>query len=250
MASYLLRFDDICPTMNWNVWGEIEQILVEAQIKPILAVIPDNQDPQLYFSDPNPHFWDHVRRWQQMGWTIGLHGYQHMFVTDNPGIIGLNKRSEFAGVTPFEQAFKLQTAISIFGHEGVHPDVWIAPAHSFDRITVELLKVWNIYIISDGLFFYPYTDDQGMIWIPQQIWGFIPIPFGVWTVCFHHNTWGQKDVSDLRRNINRFAVSITSISEVFDEFKQGKPTFLDLLISKIWLFHILKGRAIRSQINW
>src|SRR5688572_15384620 len=40
--QYLLRFDDICPTMNWRVWAEIESVLIQREIKPLLAVVPDN----------------------------------------------------------------------------------------------------------------------------------------------------------------------------------------------------------------
>src|ERR1700676_5179596 len=75
-VKFLLRFDDICPTMDWKIWNEVETILVEEGIKPILAVIPDNQDETLHDAEPNRHFWDRVRSWQTRGWTIGLHGYQ------------------------------------------------------------------------------------------------------------------------------------------------------------------------------
>ena len=45
---YLIRFDDICPTMNWVIWTEIDEILTTEGIKPILAVIPDNRNPVLF----------------------------------------------------------------------------------------------------------------------------------------------------------------------------------------------------------
>ena len=44
-AKYILRFDDICSTMNWNKWNSIEDILIKHNIKPILAIVPDNKDP-------------------------------------------------------------------------------------------------------------------------------------------------------------------------------------------------------------
>ena len=46
-TKYLLRFDDLCPTMNWKIWSEIEAVLLERRLKPVLAVVPDNQDPGL-----------------------------------------------------------------------------------------------------------------------------------------------------------------------------------------------------------
>src|SRR5882724_6605764 len=86
-GKFLLRFDDICPTINWDVWQKLEDIMVEEDITPILSVIPDNQDPLLHDCEPNEHFWERVRTWQARGWTIGLHGYQHRYVNTDPGIV-------------------------------------------------------------------------------------------------------------------------------------------------------------------
>src|SRR2546422_4041289 len=61
-AKYLLRFDDLCPTMNWDVWSEVDGILRDADVKPILAVVPDNRDEKLQCGEPNSHFWEHVRQ--------------------------------------------------------------------------------------------------------------------------------------------------------------------------------------------
>ena len=46
-ATYLVRFDDICPTMNWEAWEQVENVLVSEGIRPILAVVPDNRDENL-----------------------------------------------------------------------------------------------------------------------------------------------------------------------------------------------------------
>ena len=72
-ARYLVRFDDLCPTMNWANWRVLEAMLLQAGISPILAVVPDNRDPKLVAGPPAPDFWDHVRAWQARGWAIGLH---------------------------------------------------------------------------------------------------------------------------------------------------------------------------------
>src|SRR4051812_37414770 len=97
-ARYLIRFDDLCPTMNWEIWAEIETFLLRNKIRPLLAVVPDNRDAKLVAGPARPDFWSEVRKWQDWNWTIGLHGHTHQFVTDYPGIIGLHRRSEFAGV--------------------------------------------------------------------------------------------------------------------------------------------------------
>src|SRR5262245_50629556 len=111
-ARYLLRFDDICPTMNWDVWDQIDAILCAEGVTPILAVVPDNQDQELKVSPPNPRFWDRARDWQARGWTIGMHGYEHRFVTSESGILRVNRFSEFAGLPAAEQERKLRAGLS------------------------------------------------------------------------------------------------------------------------------------------
>ena len=52
----------------------------------------------------------------------------------------------------------------------VHPKVWIAPAHTFDKQTIiALKKETEIKIISDGTSIFPFKKGN-MIFIPQQLW--------------------------------------------------------------------------------
>src|ERR1051326_9565196 len=90
--QFLLRFDDICPTMRWDMWSEIEKRLIQYDIKPILAVVPDNRDPVLQVDRPRRDFWVRVRRWQEQGWTIALHGYQHLYVAKAGGLVTRRKK--------------------------------------------------------------------------------------------------------------------------------------------------------------
>jgi predicted deacetylase len=230
-AKFLLRFDDMCPTINWPVWQKIEDIMVEEGVRPILSVIPDNQDPKLHESQPNKDFWDRVRTWQARGWTIGLHGYQHRYVTKESGIIGLKHYSEFAGVPAAEQRMKLERGVEIFAREGVRPDLWVAPAHSFDENTVQILGSLGIRTISDGLSLYPYRDSRGMIWVPQQLWRFRAVPSGVWTVCIH-----------FRQRVREYKQSITSLPAVVQEYSWRKHSILDGVFGELW--HL----AIRTKV--
>src|SRR5579864_348716 len=139
-GKLLLRFDDICPTMNWAVWQELEAILSDAGVKPLVAVIPDNRDPAFHLAAPRRDFWDNVRLWQARGWTIGVHGYQHLYVTRSSGLLGINAASEFAGLPFQEQERKIRLALGIFRSEGIEPKVWVAPGHSFDTTTIRALS--------------------------------------------------------------------------------------------------------------
>jgi hypothetical protein len=139
------------------VWTEIESVLVRRQIKPLLAVVPDNQDPVLQVDAPAADFWNRVRAWQEWGWTIALHGFQHRYVTRNAGIAAVRKKSEFAGLSAEEQWEKLRRGVDIFEREGITPRVWIAPGNTFDATTVSLLPEIGIRIICDGYFRFPYV---------------------------------------------------------------------------------------------
>jgi peptidoglycan/xylan/chitin deacetylase (PgdA/CDA1 family) len=245
-ARYLLRFDDICPTMNWEIWAEIEKILTGFKIKPILAVVPDNQDSHLQVAPAHPDFWQQVRRWQSQGWTIGLHGYQHRYVTAEAGIIGFNNYSEFAGLPSAEQEAMLQKGLAIFQHERVRADVWIAPAHSFDTATVTVLKELGLHFINDGFFVFPRVDN-GILWVPQQLWDFRPMPFGVWTVCFHHNEWTPEEMLRFRYNIRQYKGFIASFNEISEAYQGHHHRRIELGINWLFRMAMVAKRKIRQR---
>ena len=243
-AKYLVRFDDICPTMNWGVWNRIEELLVRYEIRPILAVVPDNQDAVLQVDPAEGRFWDHVRRWQARGWTIGLHGYQHRLVTSVPAIAAPNGCSEFAGLPTEQQKTKLRRALDIFARENVVADVWIAPAHSFDAKTVAALRNFGIKVICDGFFLWPHTDNLGVFWIPQQLWGFRPRPTGVWTVCYHLNAWGPAEISTFEQNLERYHRAILNVDAIRDRYASRQKGLVDRVFPGV--YHCVRMLTTRA----
>jgi predicted deacetylase len=211
----LLRFDDICPTMNWKAWVAIEAAMAERSIKPILAVVPDNRDPTLMVDAPVRDFWERMRQCQARGWTMALHGYQHVYTTKNAGLAGRRKKSEFAGLPEAQQEQQLYRGLEILQREGIRPTVWIAPGHSFDGTTVSLLRRRGISIINDGIFRYPHRTNDGTLWIPMQ-WhdSIVPLGNGVWTICYHINRWGSAEVTSFGRNLDRHLHHIVSVDDV------------------------------------
>jgi peptidoglycan/xylan/chitin deacetylase (PgdA/CDA1 family) len=242
-ARYLVRFDDLCPTMNWQMWEEIEAALVAADVRPLLAVVPANEDRTLMVAPPADDFWARARGWQARGWAIGLHGYQHRYVTREAGLVPLNDRSEFAGVPAEQQADKLRRAVEIFRRERITPDAWIAPGHSFDAATLAALKQVGIGVVSDGFFLHPHRDPDGMLWIPQQLWGFRYRPFGLWTVCHHHNGWTAADLTRFRRDLTDYRERIVGLDELRGPRSTRRRTPWDELLSRAWLaVHLRKAR--------
>jgi len=232
-ASYVLRFDDICPTMNWAMWRQIEAALTDAGVSPILAVVPDNQDPELAVGPVRENFWAEVRGWQQRGWTIGLHGYQHRYITRNAGIIGRNCYSEFAGLPYESQLAKLKNGMAIFARERVWPAVWVAPAHSFDGHTLQALAECGLTTVSDGYSALPHTDARGMFWIPQQLGRMRELPAGVWTVCHHHNHWSPEELTRLRSDLARYRGRFSTVAQLEQRYYNRPEQWMDRMSASL-----------------
>lgn len=247
-ARYLLRFDDICPTMDWAIWEQVEQILIATGARPLLAVVPDNRDPELCIDPPRADFWARVRHWQSLGWAIGLHGHRHRYETRDAGLVGINTRSEFAGLGRELQAGKLRQALAIFRQHGVRADAWVAPGHSFDAVTVELLAEMGLGVISDGYFWRPVRIG-GCLWVPQQLWRFRHFPGGSWTVCMHANTFRERDLDELKRALGRFRSRLVSLDDVMAAPLQARPPALaDRAFAWLWRSAI-KGKRWIGQVR-
>ena len=246
-TGFVLRFDDLCPTANWPVWDHVEELLGEFDVRPIVSVIPDNRDKALLVSRPGENFWDRVRSWQSRKWTLGLHGYQHCYLTKKAGLYGRSAASEFAGL-PYEvQEIKLQNAVRIFNQRGVKPEVWVAPAHSFDVNTVDILLRMGVRVINDGYALYPHQDERGMLWIPQQVGRFRNLPIGIWTICFHFNRWKDNDLKQFRADLQRFRPQILSVDDVLQLCK--RQTWVHAGAARLLDAGLRIGRPIREGLK-
>lgn len=238
-ARYLLRFDDICPSMNWRAWDAVERVLLDYQLHPILAVIPDNRDDTLRVSAPDERFWARVRTWQGRGWTIAMHGWQHMFVTNNAGILQVNRYSEFAGLSWDEQEMKIRAGLEVFRREGIRSKIWVAPAHSFDEVTLQVLAGSDVRYLSDGFFLLPHVDRFGMTWIPQQLWSFRWRPHGVWTICFHINRWTTTEILDFKESVKRYGQKISDFSRIVSQYDGRQESLFDSAAARIYRSAVL-----------
>jgi hypothetical protein len=234
--------------MDWDKWAIIEKILIREKIEPILAVVPDNKDKDLMVGEVHSGFWNAVRSWQGRGWVIGVHGYQHTYVTDRAGLIGIKNRSEFAGLDETEQESKLNNALALFQRQAVTPEVWVAPGHSFDAITLRVLKRMGLDVVSDGLYLSPNIDSHGIKHIPQQLWRFWPMPFGLWTVCYHHNDWTRRDFDRFESDVERYRNHITTLRQVLQTHRIRNRRVSDRLFSSAWLLALQSRSTLRKFI--
>lgn len=247
-ARFLLRFDDAAPGMAWSVWDRVEALLDRHGVRPLVAVVPDNRDPNLAVEPEAPDFWDRVRGWQDKGWSIGLHGHTHVYATDRAGLVGLNRRSEFAGLPQDQQEAKLRAGLAVFAAHGVRADAWVAPAHSFDRATLLALDRVGLRVVSDGFHARPATDRHGIAWVPQRLWRLEPRWRGVWTVCHHVNGWSDADVAAFGQDLERFAGRFASLPDAVADAAHRRLGGLDRVAAWSWRTRLrTRQRAARVR---
>lgn len=186
--KYLIRLDDACPTMDKAKWQRIFDILDRYGVRPMVGIIPHNEDPMQEIDAPDEEFWDKAKQWQQKGYAIALHGYNHCYIS-NKGMEGLNplwSRSEFAGVSLEVQKQKIRDGFKILSSNGVKPKYFFAPSHTFDENTLKALReCTDIRIISDTIATKPYQKDE-FVFLPQLGGHCTEMKIlGVWTFCLH-----------------------------------------------------------------
>ena len=233
-TKYLIRLDDACPYMDRKKWQRMEDILDKYGIKPLVGIIPSNADPKTMFEPEDPHFWTKEKKWEEKGWIIALHGYDHVYCSNEGGINSLWERSEFAGVPLDIQIDKIRKGYAVLRAHGIEPKVFFAPSHTFDMNTLEALrKETNIRIISDTIGRYPYRKDD-FYFIPLLAGHFAKMPVsGIYTSCFHPNTMEDGDFRSLEFFLGAYKDHFIRFDDI-DLSKYKSKKMVDRLLS--WLF--------------
>tara|TARA_X000001036_G_scaffold144237_1_gene137042 strand:- start:176 stop:940 length:765 start_codon:yes stop_codon:yes gene_type:complete len=210
----LIRLDDIAENMNWNLMNKCEELFDKYQIKPILGVVPLNKDPELKTWPLNNSFWETVRRWQNKGWEIAMHGCHHLYEaeTNKKDIFNYGGKSEFFGKNLSIQINKIKTGKNKFNSEKIKIRSFFAPNHTYDKNTFEALKKNEIFNVIDGYGLMPYKK-FGMVFVPQLFYKEIFIPFGIQCTQIHLNYWKDKDFEIFKN----FIVKNEKKSITFDE---------------------------------
>jgi len=243
-AQYLFRFDDLCPTVSRERWRRFRLLIEEFRLQPILAVVPENRDPALQISLPDPTFWNQMRALESAGATIGLHGYRHLCQSRNGGLFGLDRTSEFAGVAAETQRGWIRDGLGILRSYGLNPRIWVAPRHGFDQHTIEALRAEGIHLLSDGFARIPFLRN-GVTWIPQQLWSPVDKGKGLWTICVHANTACEGEMERLCGILAARATQFTSIDQVLIRFQPATLTLPERLQAEAALWRLKSSRAVR-----
>jgi predicted deacetylase len=245
-AQYLLRFDDLCPTMHHGHWMRFVPLIREFGIRPILAVVPENQDLNLRVSETDPEFWARMVAMEAAGATIALHGFRHLCHSMGKSLVPLREHTEFAGVAEATQRQWIQAGLRILRERGLSPKMFVAPRHGFDQLTLKVLRKEGIPVLSDGLARVPFVRG-GVTWIPQQLWEPVEKKKGLWTICLHVNTARSSAVDQLRSFLERHAAQFTSVQRVMTELQPQELGVTERLYEAISMRKIQFSRSRRKQ---
>jgi len=235
-TGFLVRLDDIAENMQWEFMDEAEKLFDKFKIKPVLGVIPNNNDPELLsYPKKNIDFWNKVRIWKEKGWEIGMHGNNHVYDSycDKIDYLGHGGNTEFCG-QPFDnQLSKIKEGLKKFKEEKIPIRTFFAPNHTFDENTLSALKECGIFDVLDGYGIMPYKENK-IRHIPQLFYKIIKLPFGIQTIQIHLNYFKKNDFVEfaafIEENTNKIITYDQAISKVNNNFFY---TFIRVLTKKI-----------------
>ena len=234
MRQFIIRLDDACEKRDVEKWDAIENLLDKYNVKPLVGVIPHCEDPAMEEYPIDTDFWDRVKAWHEKGWVIAMHGYNHVYGTQQGGLNPVHKRSEFAGEILEVQQGKIRQGVAIMREHGIDPKVFFAPSHTFDENTLEALKSEsNIRIISDTIAGKPYQED-GFTFVPQQSGRVRNLPFAVTTFCYHPNTMNDENFEELRIFLEKNSERFICVNENLST--KRKRGVIDSVLQKIYLW--------------
>lgn len=231
---YIMRLDDASEYMDLDQWLRMEALLDKYNIKPIYGIIPANKDSELLKYKRVENFWGIMNSWKGKGWIPALHGYSHVFETEEEGINPINKKSEFAGVEFEVQCKKIRDGFQILEKNGIHVKVFFAPAHTFDRNTIRALKnETDIRIISDTISDDIYYEND-IYFVPQQSGYCRELPFKTVTFCYHPNLMNDKDYFELEEFLRKNSKKFISLNDI--ELIKRRFSFKDMIIRKLYFW--------------
>jgi predicted deacetylase len=245
-AQYLLRFDDLCPTLPAEHWKPFRNLIKHYKLRPILAIVPENRDAELDQAPADPNFWDNMHRLEDAGATVALHGYRHLCQSAGKNLVGIHPWSEFAGVKYETQRQWMDAGLQILRGKGLHPKLWIAPRHGFDRNTIRSLRELGLGYISDGFARMPFRQ-YGITWIPQQLWGPAPKKKGLWTICIHPHTATRNDAKRLECFLEDCGNQFTSFDRVTSEFESKRLGIAERVYQRITLERVRRRSRRRLK---
>jgi len=236
----LIRFDDIAENMNWHLMAKCEKLFDELNIKPVMGVIPNNEDKDLLFYPKKENFWQIVKKWQLKGWEIAMHGYNHIYDNDTnkKDFFEYGGKSEFYGHSLESQLNKIKKGLEIFKKNEIKIRTFFSPNHTYDLNTFEALKLSGINEVIDGYGLKPYLENN-IKFIPQLFYKPFFLPFGIQTTQIHLNYWTENEFNKFSKQIYKNKKKVISYDDAL-KLLSGKS-------SDKFLNNIIKGILILKR---
>lgn len=228
-ARYIFRMDDICETMHWGKFNALMSIFGQYNVVPLLGVVPQNIDPFLKVDQENVNFWQVVKTLSDEGRIeIAQHGTYHDYVSSSKGILarrfGFPARSEFSGLSYQEQKEKLDIGRGLLKKHGIISNVFMAPSHSYDEVTLTALQDLGFTTITDGVALFPYRE-HGLLFVPQIHWAPKTRTHGISTICLHSNEMSFGQIEMVKKFLLDNSGAVIRFSESVNYIKAYSPTF-------------------------
>jgi len=214
-TGILIRFDDIAENMNWNLMERCEDLFKKYSIKPVLGIIPNNQDKELLEHPVNNQFWDKVRNWENIGWEIAMHGNTHVYDSRSNkknDYFNYGGGSEFFGHSLEDQTLKIKNGLQKFSQENIKIRNFYAPNHNYDQNTFIALKNCGINEVIDGYGLMPHKENN-IKFIPQLFHKVVALPFGIQSTQIHLNYWNEEDFNNFEKFIEKYANQIITYDQ-------------------------------------
>lgn len=197
-----IRMDDITPDMDFEKFYRVKKMLDTYQIKPLIGVVPYNRDSNLKKNPKLDDFSTFLKLLQDEGYVIALHGCYHVYSTCKKGLFPLNDFSEYAGVAYEKQDEMIRKGKACLKEWGIDTDIFMAPAHTFDKNTLKALTVNGFRRITDGFGKRPY-ERSGLIFYPiaAKRSECFSDKEGYTTLVLHTNMMEEKDFQKLEKQL-------------------------------------------------
>ena len=231
----LIRFDYIAENMNWHLMAKCEKIFDELNIKPVMGVIPNNQDKDLLVYPKKENFWQIVKKWQLKGWEIAMHGYNHIYDNDTnkKDFFEYGGKSEFYGHSLNSQSKKIKKGLDIFKKNNIKIRTFFSPNHTYDFNTFKALKLSGINEVIDGYGLKPYLENN-IKFIPQLFYKPFFLPFGLQTTQIHLNYWTENEFNKFSELIYKNKKKIVTYDDALKLLsKKSGDKFLNKIIKEI-----------------
>lgn len=214
-TKIVFRIDDVCHNMKWKSFFKVINLFKKYKIKPILGVIPNNKDKDFKkYPKCKFNFWKKIYYFQQSGYEIAIHGYQHIYsAMSNNDYLNHGGNTEFSGYSYQNQLQKLTRAKKIFNKNKIKVETFFAPNHTFDINTIKALNNINIKYVLDGYGVAPYSF-KNLIFFPQLFYNLKKIPFGFQTVQLHTNYFNKNDFVNLKKFLEVNKNKITNFADI------------------------------------